>query len=352
MTLIVKTGTLMHADAKKKQIIWQVATGLRNRLEQKIHIPNLAAEAGLSERQFHRLFHSALGESPAAHMRRLRLERSATWLAYTDFPVIDAALAGGYNSREGFTREFHEHFGCAPGAFRKRVRSKLRRIPAQSPTTLGKPYELALPQMRLVAWPHLGSGNDAVATWMTFGRWAVKNNLLTPHTLPISVLYDDELITPSAYARLDATLVVDPHQNIDECDGLPAVYNLVGGRHVIIPFSGSLYDLKAAWVWFALRWFPVSGYALRDARMLMLHDPMEVPKCVCDYFPLIIGKAVHCRLCIPIDYVPASGLPPIQSQCLKIIRRTELYDSASRNSNMEGRFISRPLRGTDGSEGS
>jgi len=116
--------------------------------------------------------------------------------------------------------------------------------------------------------------------------------------------------------HLDAALVIDSHQNIDECDGVPVVYDLVGGRHIITPFFGSLYALEAAWAWFALRWFPTSGHALRDSRMLMLHDPMDVPTRVCDYFPLIMGKAIHCRLCIPIDHIPASGLPPIQAACI------------------------------------
>ncbi len=307
----------MRADAEKKRAIWQVATRLRDQLEEPLPIQHLSRETGFSERQFHRLFHSVLGESPAAHVRRLRLERSATWLAYTDFPVIDAALAGGYTSREGFSREFHEHFGCAPCAFRLRVRNELLRVSKRPPATLGKPYELALPPMRLVAWPHLGPGNGAAATWMAFGRWAAGNNLLTPHALPVSVLYDDELITPSAFARLDAALVVDPRRQVNAAGGLPVDYELSGGRHVIVTFTGSLHDLEAAWDWFALRWFPASGHALRDSRMLMLHDPGEVPTGVCDYFPLVMGRAVHCRLCIPIDRVPAPGLPPIQALCMR-----------------------------------
>lgn len=306
----------MCANANKVRVIWEVATRLRDHLERPLLVGQLAESCGMSERQFHRLFHAVLGESPAAHIRRLRLERAATWLAYTDFPVIDAALAGGYKSREGFTREFHRHFGCTPGEFRLRVRAELRRVPEQSPATLGKPYELALPPMRLIAWPHLGPGSGAAATWMACGRWAAKNNLLTPHTLPVSVLYDDESITPSVHARLDAALVVDPRRNIDECGGLPVVYDFVGGRHAIIPFFGSLYDLEEAWGWFALRWFPASGHALRDSRMLMLHDPVDVPTSVYDYFPLVMGKAVHCRICIPIDHIPASGLPPIQAAWL------------------------------------
>lgn len=307
----------MTTTINKRRVIWEVATLLRDRLEKTPHIATLSAETGMSERQFHRLFHDVLDESPAAHIRRLRLERAATWLAYTDFPVIDAALAGGYDSREGFTRQFHEHFGCAPCAFRLRARGELRRVPEQPPATLGKPYELALPPMRLVAWPHLGPGTEAASAWMAFGRWAVKNNLLTAHTLPLSVMYDDEMISPSTHTRLDAALVIDARRNINACGDLPIVYNLAGGRHAIIPFFGSLYDLAAAWDWFALRWLPVSGHALRDSRLLMLHDPVDVPTRFRDYCSLVISRAIHCRLCIPIDHFPASGLPPIQPACLK-----------------------------------
>lgn len=119
-------------------------------------------------------------------------------------------------------RQFHEHFGCALCAFRLRVRGELRCVPQQPPATLGKPYEFALPPMRLVAWD-----------------------------------------------------------------------------------------------WFALRWFPASGHALRDSRLLMLPDPVDVPTRFRDYCSLVTGRAIHCRLCIPIDHFPALGLPPIQPACLK-----------------------------------
>ncbi len=307
----------MHADAGKMRAVWQVATRLRDHLERPIQIHDLAWEAGLSERQFHRLFHSVLGESPAAHVRRLRLERTAAWLAYTDFPVIGAALAGGYDSREGFTREFHEHFGCAPGAFRQRVRADLRRVPDQCPATLGKPYALALPPMRVAAWPHLGAGLGAPSVWVNVGRWGCENGLLTPHTLPVSVLHDDEGIAPSAHARLDAALVIAPDWTPADAETLPLLYDLPGGRHAIAPFEGSLYQLEAAWNHFALRWFPASGHALRDPRLLMLHDADDVPTRACEFFPLVGGRVMRCRLCIPVDHVPAPGLPRIQAACVR-----------------------------------
>ena len=296
----------MDSSAK----IWQVATVIRERLVEPLRVAELAASAGMSERHFHRRFLAVIKETPAEHVMRLRLERAAAWLAYTDFPVIDAALAGGYDSREAFTRMFHARFGCSPSVFRQRLRAELGRVSGQCPETLGKTYELALPPMRIVSWPHLGAGTPAASAWLKIGHWGRRHGLLTTHTLPVSVLYDDAGITPSAHARIDAALVVAADWTCEEAAVPPFVYDLPGGRHVIAPFEGSLYQLEDAWDYFARRWLPVSGLALRDTRMLMLHDAADVPTCACDFFPLMAGRAMRCRLCIPIDRVPAPGLPP------------------------------------------
>lgn len=307
-------GPVQMMDNSAK--IWRVATDIRERLDAPLRVPDLAASAGLSERHFHRLFLALIKESPADHVVRLRLERAAAWLAYTDFPVIDAALAGGYDSREAFSRMFHARFGCSPGAFRERMRRKRERISAKPPAGVGTPYEITLPPMRVAAWPHLGPSLNAAATWLKLGRWGMKHGFLTPHTLPITVLYDDDGITAPVHERVDAALVLNPACEVMSSEAAPpVVLTLAGGRHVILPFVGSMYELGPAWDYFSLRWFPASGHALRDSRMLMLHDPIEVPVRVCDYFPLVAGRPLHVRLCIPIDRVPAHGLPPIHAAC-------------------------------------
>lgn len=309
------SGAVQSMDNNAR--IWQVATAIRDRLNEPLRVADLADAAGLSERHFHRLFRAVIKESPADHIVRLRLERAAAWLAYTDFPVIDAALAGGYDSREAFTRMFHARFGCTPGAFRVQMRKKRVRIPVKPPAGMGMPNEATLPPMKVAAWPHLGPSLNATSTWLKLGRWGRKQGFLTPHTLPITVLYDDDGITLPQYERVDAALALSPECQILPSEGVPpVVLTLVGGRHVILPFEGSLYELGPVWDYFSLRWFPASGHALRDSRMLMLHDPAEVPVRVCDYFPLVTGRLLHVRLCIPIDRVPAQGLPPIHAACM------------------------------------
>jgi AraC family transcriptional regulator len=79
----------------------------------------MARKACFSRRQFHRLTLDVIGETPAAHQRRVRLDRAAWLLLTTRATVLDIALETGWESHEVFTRAFRAQFGTTPAAFRK-----------------------------------------------------------------------------------------------------------------------------------------------------------------------------------------------------------------------------------------
>ena len=79
----------------------------------------MARKACFSRRQFHRLTLDVIGETPAAHQRRVRLDRAAWLLLTTPATVLDIALETGWESHEVFTRAFRAQFGTTPSAFRK-----------------------------------------------------------------------------------------------------------------------------------------------------------------------------------------------------------------------------------------
>lgn len=82
-------------------------------------VNSMARKACFSRRQFHRLTLDVIGETPAAHQRRVRLDRAAWLLLTTDATVLDIALETGWESHEVFTRAFRTQFGTTPSAFRK-----------------------------------------------------------------------------------------------------------------------------------------------------------------------------------------------------------------------------------------
>ena len=79
----------------------------------------MARKACFSRRQFHRLTVQIIGETPAAHQRRVRLDRAAWLLLTTRATVLDIALETGWESHEVFTRAFRTRFATTPSAFRK-----------------------------------------------------------------------------------------------------------------------------------------------------------------------------------------------------------------------------------------
>jgi AraC family transcriptional regulator len=60
-----------------------------------------------------------LGETPAAHQRRVRLDRAGWLLLTTRATVLDIALETGWESHEVFTRAFRARFAVTPSGFRK-----------------------------------------------------------------------------------------------------------------------------------------------------------------------------------------------------------------------------------------
>lgn len=79
----------------------------------------MAQTACFSRRQFHRLTLRVIGETPAAHQRRVRLDRAGWLLLTTRATVLDIAFKTGWESHEVFTRAFRARFGVTPSAFRK-----------------------------------------------------------------------------------------------------------------------------------------------------------------------------------------------------------------------------------------
>ncbi|MFQ2625094.1 GyrI-like domain-containing protein [Aeromonas caviae] len=84
-----------------------------------LSIEALASRACLSLYHFHRVFTAVVGEAPGEMCRRLRMQRAAWQLCYTDASVTAIALGAGFGSSQAFAKAFRRHYGCTPGAFRR-----------------------------------------------------------------------------------------------------------------------------------------------------------------------------------------------------------------------------------------
>jgi transcriptional regulator GlxA family with amidase domain len=93
-------------------------------LEHDLSVEELAARVSLCPRQFSRRFIQEFGNSPAAFVRRLRLDEARKRLSAPECTVEGVARSVGFSDGDNFRRAFERCFGIAPTAYRGRFRAK------------------------------------------------------------------------------------------------------------------------------------------------------------------------------------------------------------------------------------
>ena len=83
-------------------------------------VKELADLAGLSVRQFERVFQKALGMSPVQYLMRIRLDHASQLILESAQTISEIAHACGFYDHAHFGHAFTQFFGVSPGEYRKR----------------------------------------------------------------------------------------------------------------------------------------------------------------------------------------------------------------------------------------
>ncbi|MGE6109739.1 AraC family transcriptional regulator [Aeromonas sobria] len=186
-----------------------------------LSIEALASRACLSLYHFHRVFTAVVGEAPGEMCRRLRMQRAAWQLCYTDASITAIALGAGLASSQAFAKAFRRHYGCTPGAFR-RDKGKNGHLDRKE----GHAWQGALPyaedlssarsntmktvemDARTLAYIRVtgpyGEGYDAVCHRLH--QWAAPRGLEGGEW--IFIYHDNPQVTPPAQCRTDIGISV------------------------------------------------------------------------------------------------------------------------------------------------
>src|SRR6516162_9693520 len=101
---------------------------LRENLDRQVKLEELAKVACFSEFHFHRIFRAVSGETLNNFTNRLRLEKAACLLRYSDQSLTDIALDCGFSSSATFSRAFPSSYDTSPSQFRKSGEIKKSKI--------------------------------------------------------------------------------------------------------------------------------------------------------------------------------------------------------------------------------
>ncbi len=87
-------------------------------LDTEIALSDVAKAAGLSQWHFQRVFRALTNETLKTYIRSRRFAKALDQLLTTKLPILDIALAAGYETQESFTRAFKSCFRLTPGQYR------------------------------------------------------------------------------------------------------------------------------------------------------------------------------------------------------------------------------------------
>jgi AraC family transcriptional regulator len=251
-------------------------------LDERMSLDDLAKVACFSSFHFHRIFAAFTGESIAAYIRRLRLERSAQQLLHLDATVTEIALNAGYETPSAFTRAFVAQFGARPSEYRQEDQTALIRGARLLALTNNKEDWTMTPEIRTIdPMPVLfvrRTGPYGQAAGQAFGvlcQFAGSRGLLGPAARMIGISHDDPHVTDESKFRYDACVTID-HEVKPEGD--VGQKTIAGGKYAMFLHAGSYEAFQQTYDQIFKAWLPGSGEKLRDEPCfeLYLNSPGQV----------------------------------------------------------------------------
>ncbi|MDT0162978.1 MULTISPECIES: helix-turn-helix domain-containing protein [Bacillus] len=300
--------------------ITKVLEYIDQHLQDTLPLEKLAKVSTYSPFHFQRIFKSFMGESPAAYIKRLRLENAAHLLIYErEIPITEVALMCGFSSISYFTYSFKENFSTSPKKWREgaylelfpRVyqdskKSKLfsnikKEEQQQNPYNefrwldLDKVRTIELPVCATVHRQSVGPYTEGIPdAWEDLYHWTTSRELMKPDPFTFGVPRNNPYITPPEKTRYDCRIAID-QDKIPE--GEPA-FLFKGGKHVVYEFDEPVdYSERSRLIECYSElysfWLPRSGYRYLD-------NPVELV----DVKPLKGSLSVECKIraiCLAIE---------------------------------------------------
>lgn len=241
----------------------RVIAYIYDHLDDEIDLQKLADIACMSPYHWHRVYHAVRGETITSTVKRLRLHRSAGYLAHSDMPVEEVAQRSGYPNLQSFTRIFKSVYGMPPAQYRKN--GGHRRFSNASPERAQTMYEVefrTIPAMTAATIKHSGSYMEVGKAFDTLFGWLGARNLMNDMTRTIGIYYDDPDSVPEVELRACAGVVLSSSPELEA----PVEYtNIDGGNYAVLQHRGAYAEMKSAYQWFYGTWLTQSDREAADA---------------------------------------------------------------------------------------
>lgn len=242
-------------DVRIERTILLIAT----RFREPLALAELAAEAGLSPFHLHRLFKAVTGETPAAHLTRVRLAHAAhVMVVLPDAPLVQIALDSGFSSAATFARAFRQHFGETASSYRAR-----KRLPVNAAASAPALSLHRLPARHLRVERCVLEENALSAAYSR-----LRARCTEARRMAIGIFVDAPFHQDRTTCR--HYLALESENATDEAESLV----VPGGLYARVPVSGDLDALSRAILRFKSDQLDPSAYAIAST---LAFEHIELP---------------------------------------------------------------------------
>jgi AraC family transcriptional regulator len=269
-----------QANKEYAQRINRVIDYLSGNLDRQVKLEELARVACFSEFHFHRIFGAVSGETLNTFTNRLRLEKAARLLRYSDQSLTDIALDCGFSSSTTFSRAFRSVYDISPSQFRKSGEIKKSKICKElfsaeeyllpmstEEKRAAFPVKLIDVPERQVAYIRVTNsfeGDRVIAAFKKMIEWAKSQNIFWQGIL-FGMSVDDPHVTPKHLYRYEVCLASSfPFECMEGMSKLkmPAM------RYAVTKVSGDIRKVATAWDYLYRGWLIHSAYEPEHAPAL------------------------------------------------------------------------------------
>lgn len=132
-TALIEPALIIRRSSLKNSLGGESGDAFKHFVEARIRewhpypemIRSLPSTIGISRTQFSRRFSHVFGKSFVAYVNDVRIASAARSLAGSDEGITSIAMNTGFNNHTNFMKFFRRSYGCTPGEYRMRERTKV-----------------------------------------------------------------------------------------------------------------------------------------------------------------------------------------------------------------------------------
>lgn len=282
------TVTDKEIQADYKNRINRVFEFIDQNLESDLSLNVVSEIAFFSPFHFHRVFKFVTEETLNEHVKRRRIEKSASDLLHKNITTTELAHKYGFSDNSSYSRAFKKYFGVSPAEFKKQNtnrHSKIRQLKSKN----GQEYPdhdkyiciinnlknwikmnakieiKKMPKMNLAYVSSTGPQNLGNA-YGKLMQWATPKGLMNDQTKMITVYHDSFKVTESNKVRMDASILLN---KTVEADGEIGLTKIEAGKFIVGSFEIGLNEFEKSWTGLFV-WMNENGYKKAD------REPFEI----------------------------------------------------------------------------